>query len=252
MKKRLLIAGYLVGLMMASMAAEAQAPASSDKTAQVSQILEKGDIFYVQKLYGDAIGEYRKALKIHPRNPVIHNKLGIAYQQLHNLAAAKKSYERAIKLDRKYVEALNNLGTVHFALKNNKKAVKEYQKAVEIQPSFATAFGNMGAAYFADNNFEEGFKAYAEAYRLDPAILDRASTQGSVVKTGVANQSMQNFYIAKLYASNGDMEKALIYLEKAHENGFKDFQKVEKDPAFQGLLKNERYIKLIQTKAPAL
>jgi uncharacterized protein YehS (DUF1456 family) len=83
---------------------------------------------------------------------------------------------------------------------------------------------------------------------MDPSILERTSTSGTIVKTAGGNQAMQSFYIAKLFAISGDLEKALIYLQKAQENGFKDFEKVEKEPAFQGLLKDERYIKLTQTK----
>ena len=253
MKKGPLIAGCLVcltSMAIMAMPVKAQAPGSSDKATQVSQILEKADILYVRKLYDDAIVEYRKALKIDPKDSVTHNKLGMAYQQLQKPGAAKKSYEQAIKLNPNYVEALNNLGTAFYALKNYNKAIRQYKKAIAIQPLFATAFRNMGAACFADNKFEEGFKAYTEAYRLDPAILERASTHGAPVKTGGSNQAMQYFYIAKLYASNSDMEKALVYLEKAHENGFADFQRVERDSAFQGLLKNERYIRLLQTKSP--
>jgi tetratricopeptide (TPR) repeat protein len=110
----------------------------------------------------------------------------------------------------------------------------------------------MGAAYFAMNKYEEGFKAYMEAYRLDPSILERTSTHGTVVKTAGTNQAMQNFYIAKLFATNGDLEKAFIYLQKAHENGYRDWNKLEKDPAFEPLIKQERYQKLKESKPAEL
>ena len=252
MNKKLLILGSLMGLLMLTAMADAQAPVSADKAGQASDIVKKADALYARKLYEDAIAEYRKALNINPKDPVIQNKLGIAYHQSQNLGAARKAYEQAIKLNPKYAEAWNNLGTVYYSQKSYKKAIMQYKKAIEIRPTLATAYLNMGAALFARGQYEEGFKAYSEAYRLDPTILERTSMQGTVVKTAGGNQAMQNFYMARLYAANGDLEKALVYLQKAHEDGFKDFDKVEKDPVFKGLLNDERYIKLTRRKPAKL
>ncbi len=70
---------------------------------------DRGDLYMVRKMYREAIDAYRSA---GPNSAVLWNKIGIAYHQLGELEAARKSYERAVKLDKKFADAINNEGTV--------------------------------------------------------------------------------------------------------------------------------------------
>ena len=223
-------------------------PPSLEKIAEAGQIAKRADLMLARKFFEDAVIEYQKALAITPSDHVIQNKLGIAYHQLQNLELAKKQYERARKINPKYHEAWNNLGTVHYSLKRYKKAVKNYKKALSINAESATTHHNLGAAYFARKKYEEGFAAYAEAFRLDPTILDRISTRGTIIRTAEVNQGIQNFYLAKLFAMNGQPEKALSYLLKALETGFSDYDKITKDPVFKVLAQDERLTRMISQK----
>jgi tetratricopeptide (TPR) repeat protein len=249
MKKGFLLAMLLVSFWNAEHVWSQSASAGpSDSAIQASESVNKGDSFLVRKMYEEAITEYRRALSITPQEPTLFNKMGIAYQQAQNFVQARKAYEKAIKLNSKYFEAWNNLGTVYYSTKAYKKAIKQYNKAITLNLQFATAYHNMGAAYFSLNKFEDGFKAYQEAYRLDPSILERTSSHGTVVKTTGGNQAMQNYYMAKLFAANGDLDKAFAYLQKAQESGFKDYEKLEKEPAFEKLIQDARYPNLKASK----
>jgi tetratricopeptide (TPR) repeat protein len=219
-----------------------------EKIAEASQIAKRADSMLARKFFEDAALEYQKALAITPRDHVMQNKLGIAYHQLQNLEMAKKQYDRARKINPKYHEAWNNLGTVNYSLKKYKRAVKDYRKALEINPESATTHHNLGAAYFAMKKYEEGFTSYAEAFRLDPTILDRISTRGTIIRTAEVNQGIQNFYLAKLFVTNGQPEKALTYLLKALETGFSDYEKITKDPVFKALAQDERLARMISQK----
>jgi tetratricopeptide (TPR) repeat protein len=227
---------------------ETEVSLSPEKLQEINQIIRRADSMFARKFYEDSILEYQKALAISPKDHVIHNKLGIAYHQLQSLSLAKKEYELAKKINPKYHVAWNNLGTVHYSLKNYKKAVKYYKKSLELSPDSATSYHNMGAAYFALKKYEEGFKAYQEAFRLDPTILERISNSGTIIRTTEVNQGIQNFYLAKIYITNGQPEKALTYLLKALENGFNDYDKITKDPAFKVLAQDERLTRAISVK----
>jgi tetratricopeptide (TPR) repeat protein len=109
----------------------------------------------------------------------------------------------------------------------------------------------MGAAYLGLRKYEEGFQAFQEAYRLDPTILDRASTDGTAIETTGLNQRMRNFYLAKIFAMDGQQEKAVQYLLKALEMGFKDYDKITREPAFKLVVQDERLIRAMETKRPA-
>src|SRR5436305_321731 len=81
---------------------------------------QRGDVFMARKMYREAIDAYHEA----PQNaPVVWNKIGIAYHQLGDFAAARRNYERAIKLDKKYADAVNNVGTVLYAGKHYTRAI---------------------------------------------------------------------------------------------------------------------------------
>ncbi|MEW5977012.1 MAG: tetratricopeptide repeat protein [Acidobacteriota bacterium] len=241
----LLLAGLSLGA-----AKEKTVVLPPEKLAEVQTIVRKADSLLARKFYEDAVVEYSKALEINPRDYVVHNKLGIAYHQLQAIPLAKKQYERAKKLNAQYSEAWNNLGTIHYGMKKYKKAVKNYKKAIQLQPLSATAYHNMGAAYFGMKKHELGFQAYLEAYRLDPRILERTSNYGTIIRTAEINQGVQNFYLAKLFAMNGQMDKALAYLLKALENGFSDYEKITKEPTFELLVKDERLVRMMADKGP--
>jgi len=229
-------------------AKEREAVLSPEKIAEAAQLTRRADSLLARKYYEDAILEYLKVLAIAPRDHVAHNKLGIAYHQLQRLDQAKKEYEVAKKIKPDYSEAWNNLGTIYYSQKKYGKAVKQYKKALQLQPASATAYHNMGAAYFGMKRYDEGFEAYREAYRLDPTILERVSNYGTIIKTAELNQAMMNFYMAKLYAENGQMEKALSFLLKALENGFTEFEKITKDPDFKVLVQDERLTRVMENK----
>jgi tetratricopeptide (TPR) repeat protein len=221
---------------------------SPEKIAEAAQLTRKADSLLARKYYEDAVIEYQKVLAIAPRDHVAHNKLGIAYHQLQLFDLAKKEYEIARKIKPDYSEAWNNLGTIYYTVKKYGKAVKQYKKSLQIQPNSATVYHNMGAAYFSMKKYEQGFEAYREAFRLDPTILERVSNYGTIIKTAELNQAMTNFYMAKLYAEQGQMEKALAFLLKALESGFKEFEKITKDPDFKALVQDERLTKLMDNK----
>jgi hypothetical protein len=56
-----------------------------------------------------------------------------------------------------------------------------------------------------------------------------------------------NFNLAKLLAMSGDKDRAISYLYKAVEEGFKDLEKIKTEPAFMVLADDVRYQQLIDT-----
>jgi tetratricopeptide (TPR) repeat protein len=225
-----------------------QVEISAESRAEIDQLTKRADSLMLRKQYEDAILTYQKVLVLDPRDPVAHNKMGIAYHQLMNLQMAKVEYEQAKKLNPKYYEAWNNLGAVYYGLKNYNKAVKYYRKAITLNSTSANTYHNLGAAYFAVNKNDEGYQSFQEAFRLDPAILEKLSSSGTIIRTADVNQGAQDFYIAKLYVQSGQTEKALSYLLKAIENGFNDYDKITKDPDFKALAQDERLTRMLPSK----
>ncbi|MCX6615055.1 MAG: tetratricopeptide repeat protein [Acidobacteria bacterium] len=221
--------------------AKSQAPQSDRETLE-----KRGDVFMARKDYREAANTYRQAIQLDPRNAVLHNKLGISYQQQTRLNDAKKSYERAIKLNGKYSEAINNLGTIHYTRKKYGTAISQYQKALAIAPDSASIYSNLGTAWFARKKYDDAFAAYRKALELDPEVFEHKSTYGVLLQErSVEDRARFHYYLAKTYAAAGNLERALEYLKKALEEGFKEKDKIADDPSFVELIKTEPFAQLM-------
>ena len=173
----------------------------------------RGDTFFARKLYDDAIIEYRKAISIDRYNASAVNRLGLAYHQTQKVTEAEEQYRQALK----------------------------------IRPEAPTVLLNIGACLFAMERYDEGYQVYQRALELDPRSFDRTSSFGTLIQTTQRNESMLNFYLAKVFAGSGDKDRAISYLYKAVEEGFKDVQKIRSEPSFSVLAEDERFAKLLES-----
>ena len=230
-------------------------PASTDKTIppDPSKALSpemRGDIFMARKMYRQAVETYQTGPK---DSAILANKTGIAYHQMLEIDMARKYYERAVKLNPRYAEAINNLGTVYYARKSYRRAINQYKRALRFEPESASILSNLGTAYFARKNYKEAFDLYQKALELDPEVFERRSTQGVLLQErNVEERAKFHFYMAKTYAKAGQTERALLYIRKSLEEGFKEREKFQKDPDFAGLQDNPEFKLLMATEPKVL
>ncbi|HEY3741632.1 MAG TPA: tetratricopeptide repeat protein [Bryobacteraceae bacterium] len=193
----------------------------------------RADIMMARKMYREAIDMYKQAPQ---DSPVILNKIGIAYHQLAELQMAKRYYEQAARMKPDYAEAINNLGTVYYAKKSYRKAITEYKKSLELSPESAAVLMNLGTAYFSRKNYELALATYQDALKLDPEVFEHRGTQGTTLEErSVEERAKFHFYLAKTYAKAGSTDRALLYLRKCLEEGFKDKRKILEQPEFASL-----------------
>jgi tetratricopeptide (TPR) repeat protein len=189
-----------------------------------------------RKQYREAIDTFREGSR---KDPVLLNKIGIAYHQMMNLDNARKSYEQALKLKPDYVEAMNNLGTVYYARKSFRRAISWYNKALKVAPEeskSASIYMNLGTAYFARKQYERATTAYQTAMRIDPDVFERHGSVGVILEErSVEERAKYHFYLAKLYAKGGRSDLAMQSLRKCLEEGFKEKKKLEEEADFASL-----------------
>ena len=209
----------------APLAAPVPPPPKADLSPEM-----RGDIFMARKMYREAIDAFRSGPA---KDPVLLNKIGIAYHQLAQLDTARKSYEQALRVKADYVEAMNNIGTIYYAKKSYRRAISWYNKALKIAPEeskSASIYMNLGTAWFARKNYAECTKAYQAALRLDADVFERHGNFGVMLEERtVEERAKYHYYLAKLYAQNSRNELALQYLRKALEEGYKD-KKLAEEP----------------------
>jgi tetratricopeptide (TPR) repeat protein len=203
----------------------------------------RGDIQMARKMFREAVESYSAADN---NSAIIVNKMGIAYHQMLELELARKHYERALKLDPKYSEAINNLGTVYYAKKNYRRAVSYYNRALKIKPTSASIYSNLGTAQFARKKYKDAAESYEKALALDPEVFEHRGTNGVLLQErSVTERALFHFYLAKTYAKAGAVERALTYIRKALEEGFKEREKFKKEPEFASLQENPEFQQLM-------
>ena len=192
-----------------------QAAVARARTGQMA--LFRAAALVARGRYWAAAEAYRQALEILPRDAVVHNKLGICYQQLENHVMARRHYDRALELEPGLRRGLEQHRDARAVGREARGGGGAYKKAIRIRADLATPWKNLGNAYLALERPEEAFEAYQEAFRLDPTIVE---TQGLGIPAVGVDAAMQRFYIAKLLAANGHVDAALEFLRRAREAGF--------------------------------
>jgi tetratricopeptide (TPR) repeat protein len=212
----------------------APVPASAPQAASTPVISPetRGDLFMVKKMYREAAEAYKQG----PKNALLYNKTGIAYHQMLDLASAEKYYKLAIKANPKYSEAVNNLGTIYYTRKSYRRAIGEYKKAIRLNPKTASLWSNLGTGYFARKDYDKAQEAWQEALALDPDVFETHGTHGILLQeNSVEERAKFHFVMAEGYAKKGMNDRALLYIRKALEEGYKDKKKIADDPAFVAL-----------------
>jgi tetratricopeptide (TPR) repeat protein len=244
--------GSITALAQTSSPLDRVSPAAAAAGRQEPQLKPetRGDIFMARKMYREAIDAFRSGS---PTDPVLWNKIGIAYHQMQQLDNAKKSYEKSLKLKKDYVEAMNNLGTVYYAQKSYRRSISWYKKALKIAPNeskSASIYMNLGTGYFARKKYDDATKAYQVALQMDPQVFERHGNYGVLLEErSVEERAKYHFYVAKLYAKDGRNELAIQYLRKALEEGFKEKKQLDEVPEFAGLKELPEFKQLL-TREP--
>src|ERR1700676_2506896 len=220
----------LVQLASSSISTAAQTPAASGLADE-----EMARLHMARKEYREAEDIFYRLAVNNPKNPLYWNELGIAHHNQAQLDQAIKCYQKAAKVDPHYADAHNNIGTVLYERKKYPKAIRAYKRAISIREDFAPFYLNLGYAYFSQKDFENSIASFRKALQLDPTSLDPSRSRvGTVIQDRSVSVDRGRFYylLAKSFAQGGDIERAILYLRKAKDEGYSDFYSVHKVPRF--------------------
>jgi tetratricopeptide (TPR) repeat protein len=183
---------------------------------------QMGDLYMARKQYIEAAQTFKSLSDKNPTNAVLLNKLGIALHQQEALSLAMKYYERALKVNPRYADAQNNIGTIWYQRKKFGKAIRAYEKAIKINDDMAVLYSNLGYAYFGDKKYEESIASFRIALQKDPEFFEHnASRSGSLLQDrSVSDRGRFYYLLAKSFAESGNVERAVLYLRKAKDEGY--------------------------------
>lgn len=193
----------------------------NDINGHVNTIISKGNIFYYQGLYPQALEHYHQALILAEQNnlyhliPRIKLNYGTCYYHLGNYVLSLSYHQQALELfdslgvERNKGSIFLGMGNIYSEMSDFDNAMKYYTMALDHFTKFPNneAFANIhisiGALYFETDMNDEAEQHYLEA--LDHAILLKNSR--------MVAHTMLN--LGQVYVRQKKLEKALEYFNQA-------------------------------------
>ncbi|MBF0500995.1 MAG: tetratricopeptide repeat protein [Candidatus Riflebacteria bacterium] len=103
-------------------------------STDVSRLLEEGNLAFTAKKYEQALMAYERALERSPDDPVVLNKIGIAYYKLRKFPEAIDNLLKALTLKPNDKDLLNTLGLVYAKSGDRQKALSICERLRKIHP----------------------------------------------------------------------------------------------------------------------
>lgn len=95
---------------------------------------EKGNAFFKEGKYDDAIECYTRGMGADPYNPVLPTNRATSFFRLKKYAVAESDCNLAIALDSNYAKAYARRGAARMALKKYESALEDYENVLKIDP----------------------------------------------------------------------------------------------------------------------
>jgi TolB-like protein/DNA-binding winged helix-turn-helix (wHTH) protein/Flp pilus assembly protein TadD len=176
--------------------------------------------------YDEAIVEMKKAENLDPLSLIINADLAELLALAHSYDESIQQSRKTIEMDPNFPIAHNHLAQAYLQKHMNDEAIAELQKAVQLSGNSPTCMANLARAYVASNKKSEAEKLLAD--------LKKRSSPGY----------SHGSEIAVIYASLGDRDQAMNWLEKGFEERFNPgvllrpgFDPLRADPRFQALVR---------------
>ena len=176
--------------------------------------------------HDEAIAEMRRAESLDPLSLIIMAELAELLIASHSYDESIRQSRKALEMDPGFALAHNQLGEAFLQKHMHGEAVAELKKAVELSGGSPTCVANLSRAYVAS-----GERGEAEKLLRD---LEKRSA------TGYPDHAE----IAAIYASLGDADRAMSWLEKGFQERFNPsvllrpgFDPLRSNPRFEALLR---------------
>ncbi|KAM1037474.1 hypothetical protein ACFX15_031631 [Malus domestica] len=96
---------------------------------------EKGNEYFKQQKYPEAIKQYTEALRRNPKDPKAYSNRAACYTKLGAMPEGLKDAEKCIELDPTFTKGYTRKGAVQFFMKEYEKALETYQEGLKHDPS---------------------------------------------------------------------------------------------------------------------
>jgi tetratricopeptide (TPR) repeat protein len=125
------------------------------------------------KSINDAIGNFKRAITIAPREAKYYYALGCANEQLGNSKSAQTAFEEALSIEPKNTTYMTGLGVLHAKqFIHIEDGIELFKKVLDARPKDADATYNLALAYDILGKRDDAIHHYKRALELLPTHLE--------------------------------------------------------------------------------
>jgi tetratricopeptide (TPR) repeat protein len=201
-----------------------------------STITEAADAYVVlatKSLYTDydfqATERYLKlAMELNPNIPMVHYHYGWLLMVSNKVDEALAEFKKSIEIDPIDPTFISNLAGFYIWIGRYEEAIPEARKTFELDPNNTMGLWALGSAYAEKGMYNEAIEAHKKGIAISPdfehglgVAYARAGQKDKALevasKLEKTNNSWYAWGIAEIYATLGDMDKAIYWIEEAYK-----------------------------------
>ncbi|MBU0568184.1 tetratricopeptide repeat protein [bacterium] len=135
-----------------------------------------GHIYLKDKLYDEAIKEYKEALSFGQEDPAIYFNLGWTYKDSKKYKEAIPAFKKVLSFEgvdrEQFINSHLALGWLYYQENLIKESIGSYKNAIELVPDSVQAHYWLGKAYKKEGKLKEAKEEWEKCLKLDPGNKD--------------------------------------------------------------------------------
>jgi len=245
--KALAVVVFLFSAGAACVPGPEQAPGGAARSLEAR--MQRGRDLMARKDYGRAAVEFQAAVALKPDSAPAYDQLGLCYFHEQEYDPAAEAFEKAIGLDPTNATAFNNLAGAYSMRLQFLAAEGAYKKALALSPDMISANYSLGILLTNLGKSQEGAAYLAHGIALDPNFLETHQEVIASYTSLAFDMKEAYFAYATAYASAGNVEKTVAYLNRAKEAGFSDWQRIGRAKEFEKVRDDPKIKKFLSGQA---
>jgi tetratricopeptide (TPR) repeat protein len=143
-------------------------------------LYNRGTIYTKLGRHEEALADYNCSLELRPGHPATLYNRGSTYDELGRHEEALADYNRFLEHRPNHPDTLCNRGTTYDELGRREEALADYNRSLELRPDHPTTLCNRGTIYTKLGRYEEALADYNRSLELRPdyptTLYDRGIT----------------------------------------------------------------------------
>ena len=132
--------------------------------------LERGDVFFRNKQYKEAMQASTKAIELSPMLTDAYFLRGLINTLLKNHQSAINDFSRVIEETPEDSAAYDLRGNSYFGIEDYQSAFADFNKAIELNPKNAGAYYGRGGVYLILDSYQKAIVDFSTAIEIDPTL----------------------------------------------------------------------------------